>query len=505
MPTEKTHSLSVKAAHAGSWMVIGRVLTKVIDFSTLLILIHALKPSDFGLIAIAMSVIQIIEAIFEIPVAQAVLGLDEFSDDMLNTAFTLSLIRGFIIALVSMGLAWPLASFYRDPRLVSLYCALAFAPALRGLLSPKMIIFIKHLDFRQDFATMLIGKVFSLVAACVFAFSTHNYWAIAVGTITYPLTTCVISYILAPFRPRLTLCKWRHFRDMMSWNTLSQVFSSLNWQIDKLMLGRFVTPTALGQYSLANDLNAIPVQALTQPLGRPIMAAFAARRDSQNLDAIYYKIASTIMYLGGPIFIVLNCMAFPIVHLILGDKWLAAVPVLEWVALSGILLLPCDPMPALALALNNNRWTALKTFLESLVKIPTLILGVVFFGMMGAVVARLFVSVAVFIFTMFLVKKLINLPVVKQVSAVLRPTFALLALDLCMRAMYFIYNYYLAGKLLLVFSALIVLIGMIQYALFSYLIWKMAGSPEGAESTILHLVKVYLEKVRFLSPSARRV
>src|SRR5690606_39992023 len=100
-----------------------------------------LDTVDFGLVAMAMVLIQIVEAVLELPVIQALLRADRVSDKMLDTAFTLGLMRASIIALLVFGLSQPLARFYDDVRLVNLVQFLALGPMFRGLISPRMVFF----------------------------------------------------------------------------------------------------------------------------------------------------------------------------------------------------------------------------------------------------------------------------------------------------------------------------------------------------------------------------
>lgn len=132
----KPPNIASKAVGAGAWTVGTRLIAKLIDLAMLLCLARFLGPAEFGLVATAMAVVFIVEALFELPMAAALIRLPELTPAMLHTAFTLSLLRGIVIALLLLTLAWPLAAFNGEPKLTSLLAVLALAPALRGLVSP---------------------------------------------------------------------------------------------------------------------------------------------------------------------------------------------------------------------------------------------------------------------------------------------------------------------------------------------------------------------------------
>ena len=143
---------SHRTAIASILAVGGRLLSRVIDLIALLVLARLLQPSDFGLISIAMSLIFIVEAVLELPVSQVLLVERDVSRTMMDTAFTLSLLRGLVLAIVIGAMAWPFATIYGDMRLLPLILALTLAPACRGISNPRLALYNRDLDFRRTVA-----------------------------------------------------------------------------------------------------------------------------------------------------------------------------------------------------------------------------------------------------------------------------------------------------------------------------------------------------------------
>jgi O-antigen/teichoic acid export membrane protein len=212
-----------------------------------------------------MTLIFIVEAVLELPLSSALLRLPEMTRRAFETAFTLGLLRGLLVAGVMAALAWPIARIYGDDRLVLLVCTLALAPATRGLISPRMILFEKALDFRRKGALELLGKTVAATVAISTAVTTGSYWAVAAGTVATPTVMMICSYIMAPMRPRLTLADWPLFSDLIGWNFVSQTIAAINWQIDRILLPRFTDVASFGRFAAANDLSQLPHQAVIAP------------------------------------------------------------------------------------------------------------------------------------------------------------------------------------------------------------------------------------------------
>jgi len=130
----------------GSSAIIGaRIVSRLFDTATMVILARVLQPTDFGIVAIAASLVAVTEAMLELPVHQGLLRLSEISRAQNDTAFTLSAMRGLLLTTLLLLAAWPFARFYGDGRLIPLVCFLSLGPVARGLISPHLARYQKRM------------------------------------------------------------------------------------------------------------------------------------------------------------------------------------------------------------------------------------------------------------------------------------------------------------------------------------------------------------------------
>lgn len=496
MTSQTIAPTSARAAMASIWLAGGRILTKSMDFVTLLVLARLLLPADFGLIALAMSVILIIEGVLALPLIQALVRMPNPTPSMYETAFTLGLIRGGVIALIVALLAHPFARFFDDPRLVGLICALALSPILSGLASPRLAVFQARIDFRRNVWMELSGKLASLFVATAIAMTTRSYWAIAAATITAPAVAAIVSYVFAPFRPRLSLTDWRQFADIISWQSAAQFFDSVGWQLDKLVLGRFTSPEALGRFYFADNITATPLRSVIAPLVLPLTAAFASVESLEARRMAYCKASSALVAIGAPVMISLGLLAEPAIRIAFGDKWREAAPLLTWMALSSVLLLPVNPMPAVALVLKKTKLIAFRTLVVLLIRAPALVAGVILFGVFGALAARTLASFCALLLGMFLVKRLIGLSLRRQAGGLARfvPALAVMAAFLLCAAPFL--KALPTGLSLILALAGVAGTGLAIYGGVALATWALAGKPAGVEAMIINAVKARLRKIR---------
>jgi O-antigen/teichoic acid export membrane protein len=477
-----------RTAASAFWMIATRLATKAIEFIVLLVLARMLSPADFGIIVIAMTSVTIIEAVFEIPIYQVLIAQDELNRSHLDTAFTLGFLRGVAMSLVLLAIAVPFAHIYNDPRLLGLIAILSLAPGLRGLASPRLVVFAKQLNYRRELTAEFISKLAAMIVTTIAAWQFHDYRALMTGVLATPAAWVVITYILAPYSPRLSLKEWPVFAHFMRWTTASQFLSAFNWQCDRLILGRTISPGELGAFSLANDLAFIPEQALVKPIVRPLVSAFAIiRSEPEKLASAYHTITNMLLAIGTPILVGLSVLAEPAVRFALGGKWIASIPILQWLSLTLIPPLLTAPFPSLALATGRPQAVLWQTAAEAMTKLPLMIIGVAFLQVEGAILARAVSAVVTAMMVLFFVRRILGTPVLYQLARIWRTIVggvALAALLLYLRPALG----HAEGPLLGVLLAGVGIIGLLFYGLTLTILWGFSGRPAGLERILFERI-----------------
>lgn len=488
---------SAKAASAASWLVGGKLLARLTDLATLLVLARLLGPAEFGIVALAMTPIYIVEVVTDLPIAQALVRLRRVTRANLDTAFTLGLLRGFGVAGVACLISVPFARFGEDPRLVPLICILSLNSAIRGLASPAMIIFIRRIDFRRDFLIDLAGRLVTFATAAGVAALTRSYWAIAVGTLTGPVIATALSYIFAPHRPRLVIRDWQIFANIMGWHSCTQALGAFNWQSDRLMLSGFASLLEFGRYSVSDNLAATPQQVLIGPLLRAWLPSFArVQAEPERLRQAYKKASAATLAIGAPAYVGLAVLAHQAVLIALGAQWSQAAPLATWLALAGIMGLPLGPLSSIAICLGRAQFITLQAAVECFIRIPVLIFAISQGGIMGAVIARFALSITIGISGMVVVKALLNLPVGEQLQTLRRPLIAAGIMGMSLLPLAHWLEPMPLSPTMVVGTAAAILTGAAVYAAAMLVLWLLAGRPAGPETILIHQIRAMLDNGR---------
>ena len=391
------------------WTVSSRLSGRLIDFITLLVLARVLTPADFGLTALAATVMTITDMVLEVPTLQALTRLPKVAKSHLDTAFTLSLLRGVVLGLVLLLVARPFAHIYGDPRLVALVLVGATGPFVRSLYSPAMVEHIRRMSFREVFLAEIAGKLIAAAVAIIAVYLGAGYWAIIAGGVSTSIGATWASYVLAPYRPGLSLSEFNEFSAFLGWLSGAQVVIALSWQFDRILLGFSLSKAALGQYAIASDLSVMPTQSLIGPAMRPLMAAFAQINQSRDrLRTAYSKATRFTMLLAAPSCIGISLTSDLIVRVLLGPQWQDAGLYLRWLALSTVLSAFFQPFHSLAMATNRTSFVFRLTFVDLCSKIVLMSIGLYFYSILGVIAARGLVSLILFGMSLFAARELVG-------------------------------------------------------------------------------------------------
>jgi PST family polysaccharide transporter len=152
-----------------------------------------------------------------------------------------------------------------------------------------------------------------------------------VGILASRVASNIVVWCVSSWRPRLHF-RWADIREVTGFSANLSAFNFFSYFSeagDKFIVGRFVSATALGFYGFGYRLLLQPTQSVLQVCRLVLFPAFARiQDDNDNIGRGYVRATSAVAMLTFPVTVGIAVMAKPIVHVVLGDKWLPAVPIL---------------------------------------------------------------------------------------------------------------------------------------------------------------------------------
>jgi O-antigen/teichoic acid export membrane protein len=312
-----------------------RLGMRILGLVSTLVLVRLIRPADFGIIALATSFMQTIDTMLTLGTEEAVIREPAPTRAFYDTAFTLNLLRGLSATLLVAALAWPATAFFADPRLGPVLLFVACLPLLDSAANIGTVDFRRDFAFHKEFAIMVLPKLCGITAAITAAALLHSYVAMLFGMGVNRFLRVVMSYVMHPYRPALSLKAWRGLAFYSAWTWLLSLAILVRDRSDSLLLGRLMNTAAVGFYSVGAEVAALPTTELIEPLGRAAFSGFAAgRQQQQNPGETFLRLIGGAALLTLPAGVGLSLIAAPIVALAFGPGWDQAVPVLRILSLS---------------------------------------------------------------------------------------------------------------------------------------------------------------------------
>jgi O-antigen/teichoic acid export membrane protein len=288
------------------------------------------------------------------------------------------------------------------------------------------------------------------------------------------------------------LAEWPRFAGIVGWSSVAQALRTANWQLDKFLLGRFVGPALLGNYFMASNLAAVPHQALTLPIARPIMAGLARLDSDAALRRAYLVASSSIFVVGAPTMTTGALLAEPLVRLALDEKWEGMPGLLCWLILGALPNLPAEPMVGLAILKNQTGYAAVRTAIVFLIRTPALLASIYHLGVHGALIVNAVTSFVNLITSFYIARRLIGLSLGSQLMALLRPMLALVPASLFLLACRHPLTSMPGGLRLALLTLAASLVALLIYYGSLIGLWRLVRRPAGPEEYIFELFRRFI-------------
>lgn len=486
-------STNKQMAKGAAWMVLFKFAERSLGLVSTLILARWLVPQDFGLVAMAMSVIGIVEVLTAFNFDLALIQNQQSRSEHYNTAWTFQVMFFGGCALLLILLSVPTSLFYQEPRLVEVICVLAISMAIQGFENVGVVMFRKNMEFGKDFWFLFTKKIAGFSVTVPLALIFQSYWALVFGTLASRITGVAMSYLVSAYRPWFTLEKRHELFHFSKWLVINNMLFFLRNRAADFVIGKFGGPHALGVYSIAFEISNLPSTELVQPINRAVFPGYAKMaHDLPVLRRGYLDVVSMIALLTLPAAVGIMLTADLLVPVMLGPNWMETIPLIQVLAFYGaITALSSSPV---FLALGKPRLTTYLTTALVVLLLPALVVLTSLYGSIGAAWACL-VSVGVMypILVIILCRDL-EMGLAEYLSALWRAVLAsgIMALAVIAIRELLPSDVTLLGQIAQL--AVAVGTGMLAYVACVLTLWRMSGRPHGAERMIIDQVKT---KIRF--------
>lgn len=331
-------SLGQRATRGAAWMFGLNVSYRSVGLVRTAILAHLLSPGQWGVFGIAVLFQSLLETITQLGMNAALTRMPGDPSPYYDTGWLLAALRGTVLA-VAMVLAAPLvAGFFDHPEATPLIRVLAITNLIGGLNNPASVTLRRELRFRALYIINMLQTAADVGVSITAVYLYRTPMGLVLGFVARQVLGVGLNYAVVPWRPRFRFMATRA-KELLSygkWIMGSAILQFVYGQGDDIIVGRLLGAGDLGVYQMAYKYSNLPTTEVARVVHMVAMPAYAAlQHDRVRLRGAFEQVldATALVAIGLAAFI--WAIAADFVPLVLGERWLAVVPVMAVLAVWG--------------------------------------------------------------------------------------------------------------------------------------------------------------------------
>lgn len=333
-------SLTDKTTKGVLWNSLDKFANYGIGFLVGIILARLLSPEEYGLIGIIGIFTAIFNVILDSGLSTALIRKEKVTDTDYCTVFYTNLVLSFALTTTLYFCAPLISTFFKRPELTPYTQVMSIILVLNALSITQQARLTKKVDFKTQTKISLIAHTLSGVIGIAMAFLGFGVWALVFQQLSSRLFITILLWIYNKWIPKLVF-SWNSFKELFgfSWKLLiAQIIGSLWQQLYQAVIGKIYTPATLGQYTRAHQYTHVcsaTIGDVVLKVTLPVMSEI--QNDDERLLRAFRTIVKTTTLASAVIMIWMAASASSIIYVLIGEKWMACVPMMQIICFSFVI------------------------------------------------------------------------------------------------------------------------------------------------------------------------
>ncbi len=370
-----------------------RVATGVlVQLASVMVLSRLLEPEIFGLMATVQFFLIFLGQFNATTFSHTIVEKEEISAEQASGLFWMNVFFGLVLLAAMVGIGYPLAIFFNEPVLFPVAIALGALFLMNALCALHMALLERQSAYRRLMLISVSGGVFGLVVAVLMAIFGLGIWALVGQTLCATLVWVWLSWRFVRWMPgspfdKLRAGPHRHIgfkgflRDGIQ-SSSANLVSCLGQNIQPVILAKLGSPLQAGYFNRAQVVFQRPLNQLLQPFVSVLFPTFSAHQaEDDDFEGYLHKANYIHAFVLLPILVLFICFSETLVPILLGRQFIAAGPVVKWLAVSFIPLVLVGEQDLANVGHRQRDWS----MRLPLIGLPFLILGIIWAAPHGAV------------------------------------------------------------------------------------------------------------------------
>ncbi|MCM4164785.1 MULTISPECIES: lipopolysaccharide biosynthesis protein [unclassified Arenibacter] len=325
-------SLGAKMFKGMVWSAAERFSVQAVQFIIGIILARILTPKEYGIIGILLVFIAVSDVFIDSGFSTALIQKQKRTKIDISTVFWFNIFISLLCYVVLWILAPYIQQFYDLEQLSILLRVLSLSLIINALFTIPMTLLTIELDFKTISLITLIASIFSGIVAVYYAYDGYGVWALVIQIMTRSVLTAILTWVMIKWRPILIFSK-NSFKELFSYGSKLLASSLLGTAVNNfyaLFIAKFISTKDLGFYTRGTQFSDVVFGILSSILDSVLLPGLSTIQEERDKLVSYTRsILKATALIIIPIFLYLTIIAEPLIKVLITEKWMPAVPIMQ--------------------------------------------------------------------------------------------------------------------------------------------------------------------------------
>jgi O-antigen/teichoic acid export membrane protein len=338
MASVNSPTLRQRVLQAGSWTLAGFGVSQALRLGANLILTRLLFPEAFGLMAIVQIMIYGASMLTDVGIGPSIVQKARGNDpDFLNTAWSIQIIRGFLMWVVLCVLALPVAGIYGEPLLADMLPVVGLTAIISSFNSTKLFTAQRNLEAARVTKIEIGTYVLGMLCTVYLAWLQRSVWALVWGNLISAFLKMSVSHLLLHGTRNRFAWDRAAVNQLVGfgrWILLSSALTFLATEGSRLLIGALLDMRQLALFTLASMMNLLFWRAMLKVSGAVFFPAYSElyRKNPKNLMSALYKARLTLILPSWAMSVLFVFIGTPLMGVLYDARYHGSGPMLELLA-----------------------------------------------------------------------------------------------------------------------------------------------------------------------------
>ena len=453
-----------RVARGFAWEGGTRIVVQVVSWVSTIWIARILAPEDYGLVAISGIFTGLCLTISVMGLGDALINRKDLTENDKAIAFCTTTLLSILFYITLYFSAPVVADIYESEELILLIRVAAIIVLISPLSVVSRALSLRALLYKERALITMFSNLIITVLALVLAFSGAGFWSLVISTLVGQLFEMFALFYLVRYVPMLPK-NWMSARSLYKYslNVMgARLVAYLNIQWPAILISSFFGKVQTGNYQMANNLASAPILKVGEVFTKVAFPAFAKiQSDTDRAKNVFLKMHGFFFTTISPMLIGIALVASDLIPLLLGEKWIDIVVLIQIICIASIFLVGTLLIPTLLEGLGNAGASFHYQVVVAILS-PLAMLAGANWGMTGIVIGWAAVVPIGYFYLLVKLKGCVNISFLEILSNIKYVILGVLVMIACNA----IFNQFIAKDSLetVVTISLEVILGFVSYA-----------------------------------------